>query len=158
MQSSRRRLSSEKGFALITAIMACVILFALAMLILNLSTGDLRVSARSVGDKKAMSTAEAGIHRLMQQMNQNFDPLNQGAFVATNIQVDPGNDPASVYTIRLPILPTPGPASFPLAGYANYVQQRYNFDVTGTNNAYNTRMEVGVAVGYIQPKSGSDYE
>ena len=60
MRFRRRRLSSEKGFALVTAILACVILFALAMLILQLSTGDLRVSAKSVGDKKAMAAAETG--------------------------------------------------------------------------------------------------
>jgi Tfp pilus assembly protein PilX len=54
MQSpNRKRPSSEQGFALVTALMACAILFALAMLVLNLSTSDLKVSARNVGDKKA---------------------------------------------------------------------------------------------------------
>ena len=58
--NSKKILSSEKGFILLTAILACVILLALAILIINLSTSDLRVSSKTVGEKKAMSAAEAG--------------------------------------------------------------------------------------------------
>ncbi len=45
--NSKRILSSEKGFMLVTAILACVILFALAILVINLSTSDLRVSSKT---------------------------------------------------------------------------------------------------------------
>lgn len=149
MGYSKRRLSSEKGFALITAIMACAILFALAMLILQLSTGDLRVSSRSVGDKKAMTAAETGIHRLM----QNFDPQNLAASAAASIQVDPGNDPASIYTIGTPGLPLSGPAFLPMAGYSigggqSWGQRRYQAIVEGQNTAYDTRANISTGVGY----------
>jgi hypothetical protein len=149
MQSRKRRLSSEKGFALITAIMACVILFALAMLIINLSTGDLRVSARSVGDKKAMSAAETGIHRAM----QSFNPQNLAATVVAGVQVDPANDPASVYTIGAPAAPATGPLFLPLEGYSigggqTWGQRRYEMNVEGRNTAYGTRMNIRTGVGY----------
>ena len=62
--------NSEKGFALIAAIMACLILLALGMLVISLSTQDLRVSTKIVGDKRSSAAAEDGIHSLP----QTFDP------------------------------------------------------------------------------------
>ncbi len=149
MQSSRRILSSEKGFALITAIMACVILFALAMLIINLSTGDLRVSTKSVGDKKAMSAAETGIHRAM----QNFNPQSLAASAVTSVQVDPANDPATVYTISTPASPATGPLFLPMQGYSigggqSWGQRRFEVNVEGRNTAYDTRVNIRTGIGY----------
>jgi Tfp pilus assembly protein PilX len=149
MGYGKRIRSCEKGFALVTALIACVILFALAMLILQLSTGDLRVSSRSVGDKKAGSAAETGIHRLV----QNFNPANLAASAVTNLQVDPNNDPASVYTIGTPALPTVGPVFLPMQGYSigggqSWGQRRYVVDVTGQNTAYNTQVSVNTGIGF----------
>ncbi len=147
--ANKKQLSSEKGFALVTAILACVILFALAMLVIQLSTGDLRVSARTVGDKKAMMAAESGIHRMM----QNFDPQNLAASAAANVQVDATNDPNSVYTIGTPGNPSSGPTFLPLAGYSigggqSWGQRRYVVTVTGQNTSYNTRVDIATGVGY----------
>jgi Tfp pilus assembly protein PilX len=149
MGYSKRRLSSEEGFALVTAIMACAILFALAMLIIHLSTGDLQVSSKNVGDKKAMTAAETGIHQMM----QNFNPQNLAASAATNVQVDPSNDPASVYSISTPTLPTSGPAFLPMSGYSigggqSWGQRRYAVNVTGRNTSYNTQADIGLGVGF----------
>ena len=165
MRFSKKRLSSEKGFALITAIMACVILFALAMLIINLSTGDLRVSARSVGDKKAMSAAETGTHQMMQNFNPdsttwtaaNNYTINCTATTPTYIwrTIASGADANTQYAICTPT----GPVFLHLAGYSFPLgQNRYIFDVIGTNSSYSTRMEVGVAVGYSPIKASGDYE
>ena len=150
MQSSSKRIiSSEKGFVLLTAIIACVILLALTTLIINLSTGDLQTSSQSVGGKKAMSAAEAGIHRLM----QNFDPLNITASAVTSIQVDSSNDAASVYTISTPTNPTISPTFLPLSGYSigggqQWGQRVYNVDVTGRNTNYKTIVTIGTGIGY----------
>ena len=62
MRYSKRGLSSQKGFILLTALLACVVLFALTFLIIDLSTSDLKISSQTVGQKKAMIAAEAGIH------------------------------------------------------------------------------------------------
>jgi len=149
MEYSKRILSSEKGFILLTAIMACLILFALTLLIINLTTSDLQISAQNVGQKKAISAAETGIHRLM----QNFDPQDMAASATTNAQVDSTNDPNSRYTISSPTQPTDGPVFLPLTGYAisggqQWGQRRYNVDVTGINTAYNTRVTIGTGIGY----------
>lgn len=58
-------LRNEKGFALIAAIIACCMLLALGLLVINMSTGDLRSSAITVGNKKALSAVESGIHALV---------------------------------------------------------------------------------------------
>lgn len=151
MQSTNNAkiIASEKGMALITAILACIILFALAMLVIHVSTGDLRISSKSVGDKKAMSAAETGIHRMM----QSFDPSNLGGSAVTNQQVDSTNDPNSVYSISTPTTPTSGPTYLPMAGYSigggqSWGQRRYEVIITGRNTAFNTQVQIGSGVGY----------
>jgi hypothetical protein len=149
---SRRNPDSEKGFALVAAVLACLILLALAMLVIHLSTQDLRISTKVVGEKKAMSAAETGIHQLM----RTFDPQATGglaSFVKTNVVVDDVNAPGDRYDIGAPSLPTSGPAFLPLTGFAigggqSWGQRRYNVDITGRNTSFNTRVEIGVGVGY----------
>ena len=58
-----------KGFALVMAIMAIMILMALGFLAISVTTGDLKITSRIVGEKKALSAAETGIHRLMRNFN-----------------------------------------------------------------------------------------
>jgi hypothetical protein len=157
MPYKRKHLSSQRGFALVTAILACVILFALAMLVIQLSTGDLRVSAKSVGDKKAMSAAEAGLHRMM----QTFDPGAPATGYNTWIQVDATNDPASRYRITTPA--ALGTSLLPLPGYSmeagkGYGMAPYTITVTGENTTYNTHVEIDVGVGYAPIPTGTAYQ
>jgi hypothetical protein len=119
------------------------------MLILQLSTGDLKVSARNVGDKKAAIAAEAGVHRLM----QNFDPANMAAAQVTNEQVNAMADPKSLYTINNVGLPASGPAVLPLTGYSigggqQWGQRRYVGSVTGKNTNYTSSVTIDVGMGY----------
>ena len=138
-------LQSEKGFALVAAIMACLILLALAMLVVSLSTQDIRTSAKIVGDKKALAAAEAGIHNL----TQTFDPQDLASSAATGATIDAN----SVFTIGAATRPTTGPEMIPLIGYSigggqQWGQRRYNVDVVGRNTEYNTQVAIGTGVGY----------
>jgi Tfp pilus assembly protein PilX len=157
MESNRKRPSSEKGFALATALMACAILFALAILIIQLSTGDLKVSARNMGDKKALSAAETGIHQMIRSINRlpavNVDTL--ATVQATNQQVNAAADPTSRYTVGS-ILPVPGSSNRSLAGYSEWEQQCYVGSVTGVNTNYNSSVSVDVGIGYAVP-TGTGY-
>jgi hypothetical protein len=147
---NQTRLSSEKGFALVTAIMACAILFALAMLILQLSTGDQRVSSRSVGDKKASIAAETGVQRVL----AGFDPESPPS--AANVPVDSANDASSVYSFAAPAPPSKEsgiPAFSPLTGYSigggqSWGQTRYGTTITGRNTSYSTSVQLDVGIGY----------
>jgi len=139
-----------------TALMACAILFALAMLIIQLSTGDLKVSARNVGDKKAFSAAENGIQRLM----QNFDRDNPTSANVTRAQVNAAADPNSRYTISLPPPNTPRrlPASLPIAGFSmDWGQECFERRVTGENTAYNSSVQIDVGMGYGPLPTGAGY-
>ncbi|HUH64980.1 MAG TPA: hypothetical protein VLZ07_00990 [Syntrophales bacterium] len=140
------RTNSERGIALIAAIMACLILLALGMLVISLSTQDIKVSVRIVGEKRALAAADTGINTL----SQTFDPQNPvGAPVTTNRA-----DGVSSYTINYPTTrPTVGPISIPLAGYSisggqSWGQSRYNVDIVGSNTEYNSQVTIGLGIGY----------
>ena len=127
--------------------MACAILFALAMLVLNLSTSDLKVSARNVGDKKAAIAAETGL----QQVLIGGDPKNLAP--VTDVPVDTVNAPGSVYSFATPAPPPSSsgrPAFASMPGYsAPLGQARYETTITGRNTRYGTSVQVDVGVGYI---------
>jgi Tfp pilus assembly protein PilX len=140
---------SKSGFALVATLLALLILTAMGMLVFGISTQDIRISSRAVGEKKAMAAAETGIHRL----NQNFDPTNLPGVAVSNHPVNPAVDPSSCYTIGTPALPGTGPKTLPLAGYSigggqQWNQARYVTTVTGTNTRYNSTVAVDTSVGY----------
>jgi len=138
--------NSEKGFALIAAIMACLILLALGMLVISLSTQDIRVSVRIVGEKRALAAADTGINTL----SQTFDPQNPVGAPATTNRADG----VSSFTINYPTTrPTIGAIAVPLAGYSvaggqRWGQSRYNVDVVGRNTEYNSSVTIGLGIGY----------
>jgi Tfp pilus assembly protein PilX len=140
---------SEKGFAIVAALMAILVLTAVGLLVFAVSTQDIRISGRVIGEKKAFSAVETGIHRFV----QSFDPANLPASAVSNIQVDPGNDPNSRYTVETPSRPTSGPSSLPIAGYAilggqQWGQERFDVRISGTNTSYNSLVRVEVGAGY----------
>lgn len=140
---------AKNGFALIAALMAIWILTAVGILVFAISTQDIRISGRLVGEKKAFAAVETGIHRL----SQTLDPANLPGSAVPDAPVDATNDPASRYTIGTPARPTSGPSSLPLAGYAigggqQWGQERFNARVTGGDTRYNSMVQVDVGVGY----------
>ncbi len=139
----------ERGFALIAALFANLLLLAVGIIAINLSTQDIRISTKVVGEKKAMAAAESGIHAL----TQNFDPGNREASALTNVQVDASNDANSRYTISVPTPPVAGPAILPMSGYSigggqMWGQERFDTTVTGTNTAYEATVQIDIGLGY----------
>ncbi len=107
----------ENGFALIAALLANLILLAVGILAVNLSSGDIRVSMRTVGDKKALNAAETGVH----EFTRLFDPATafSGSVFPVSFQaLSGGQDSATQYSIAQPAVPTTGPATLQLNGYA----------------------------------------
>ena len=147
-----RRRRGEEGFALIAALMIFWVLTALGMLVFSVTTQDVRVSSRTVGERKAFSAAESGL----QILTQNFDPAHpsNSATSSSGVAVDAtSGDPNTRYVIATPTIPTAGPAAVPVAGYAigggeTWGRQRYLTQVTGTNTAYNSSVQINVGVGY----------
>ena len=149
------RKNSEAGFALIAAIMACLILLALGMLVISLSTQDIKVSTKIVGEKRALAAADTGVNSL----SQTFDPQNP-VLVPTTVNRADG---VSRYTINYPATrPTVGAIMIPLSGYSvsgrqQWGQSRYNIDVVGRNTEYNTQVTIGLGVGYGPVEMGPTY-
>jgi len=153
---SMKRARDPRGFALVAALLANLILLAVGIVALNLSTGDIRVSMRSVGDKKAVNAAEAGLHWL----TVNFDPANLAAVTVTNQPVGGDGDPNTQYTIEQPTEPTTGPAQIPLPGFSiggsqTWGQARYDARITGRNTAYNTSMTIEAGLGHGPVEMGT---
>lgn len=141
-----KTVSSEGGFALIAALIACLILMALALLVISLSTGDLRTSSQVVGGKRAMLAAESGI----QNLTQTFDPIGTNfglgsGFPTQWYNVDTTNDPGAQYRYFSSVAIAP----MPLAGYSTeWGMLRFNIVVEGKNTLYNSQQQVAVGAGH----------
>jgi Tfp pilus assembly protein PilX len=140
--------NNNKGFALIAAILANLLLLIFGIVALNLSTQDLRLSAKSVGEKKALSAVESGIHVL----TSTLDPANMASVAVSNVAYN-AEEPSNRYSIGTPAPPVSGPAMIPMAGFSIgggqvWGQTRYDMQVTGANTDYNTRISVKVGMGY----------
>ena len=139
----------KNGFALISALMAILVLAAAGILVFTVSTQDIRISSRIVGEKKAHSAARAGIH----QLTRAFDPDNTAAVAVSDQQVNAVIDPESRYTIGNPARPASGPMTVPMAGYAigggqQWGQARYMVRVSGANTRYASNVQVDAGIGY----------
>ena len=159
--------SNEKGFALLAAIIACLILMGIGLLVINMSTGDLRSSSRTVGEKKALAGTESGINHVL----LNFDPdpatwtaANGYTSAANCAQTAPpyiwrtissgasaGIDEHTQYAYCRPIDIN---QSLCRAGDAcDFTQvKRYDIRVVGNSTTYGSTNEVDVGLGYRCPK------
>jgi len=144
--------SNDSGFALIAAIMANLLLLAVGIVAFNLATQDLRISTRIIGEKKAMSAAEAATHWVL----LHFDPANPGAVVKANrlvTELAGGLEPRSRVSIDRPAPPVAGPLQ--ISGPAGYdmgstpwVLLRYDTVITGRNDDHRSSVTVDVGLGY----------
>jgi Tfp pilus assembly protein PilX len=151
-----KRRTDNRGFALVAALLANLILLAVGIVALNLSTGDIRISMKTVGDKKAINAAEAGIHWL----TVNFDAATYASLINTNNQVDTTGDPNTRYVINSIAEPTTGPAQIPLPGFSiggsqTWGQARYDARITGNNTAYNSSVSIDVGLGHGPVEMGT---
>ena len=143
-----RFLRGQPGFALIAALLAIWILSAAGVLVFTLTAQDVRISSRMVGEKRAFYATEAGVHSLP----QGFDPMDLSKAAKSDVEVD-ARDSSSRYSIGTPGIPTRGPASIPIAGYAagggqQWGTSRFVATVTGANTKYGSTVQVDVGVGF----------
>jgi hypothetical protein len=145
---SNNVLKSEKGFILLVAIIACVILMGLGILVFWSSNEDLRTSVVSLGEKRALAAVESGYHLTV----QNFDPLIPSTLVAVDwMTVDATYDPKSQYKRAavqgspFAALPPPG---FSMESAAGFGMARYDVTISGRNTEAKTEQQVDVGVAY----------
>lgn len=149
----------NQGFAIIGALMALLILTAVGALVFTLSTQDIRVSTRVVGEKKAFSAAQAGIHRLVEASNANQGHIAN--YTATNIQVDPGGDTTSRYSIGASAIANVPPADRHKPGCdtaSEWKEKITSRGVTGENTRYNSSVTIDAGIGYGCVYMGTGYQ
>ena len=141
-KSKKYYINSEKGFALLLALIACLILVALGALVINQSIGDIKTSGQILGNKRAMLATEKGVNRVIQAFNTGTVPTS----VQTTLAADLAVDPYSTYEISIPV--NTGTQSLSLYS-TNWGIVTYSIDVTGRNTAYSGKqVTIGVGLGY----------
>lgn len=148
-RNSRLGTGSAEGFALIASLLTVFILTAMGLLTFTITTQDVRMSSRSIGEKKAFSAAETGLHLMMQV----FNPDNLPALQVSHVPIDSTNDPQTEYSISAASFPSNGPEALPLAGYSmgggqTWGQNRYFASVAGTNTRYTSNLQIDVGLGF----------
>lgn len=147
---------SRRGFALVAALIASLLLLAMGMLVIQLSTQDLKASAATVGGRKAMAAVDTGIHVLL----STYDPAATSTTLNQWYSIDGGADANSRYRISTPAASRQAPV--PLPGYSIEAGQgwgmtRFDVGVEGQNTSYNTSMTVDVGMGYGPVPTGTIY-
>ena len=151
----KMNLSNEKGFALMAAIIACLILLAVGMLVINLTVGDLKSSSVAVGNKKSLAATESGIHRVI----QDFNPPVALAYATADCVANPnwqqistgdsaGIDDNTRYAVCTPTESTLPPVSVPGSAIDEWGMMRYNGGVVGQNTSYHSLTKVNIGIGY----------
>ena len=136
--NKKHLLRSERGIALITAILACSLLMALALLIITMATKDLRVSTTTMVGRHSIATAENAIHEAIRE----FDPHKPSSFNATGTAA---NNSSWKYNVTVP---ASGLTSAPAVGFDATVfgVDVYDITVTGTTGAAETEITAGIGI------------
>ena len=149
----KRTSNSERGFVLIVALMAILILTAIGFFALTMISGDLMISYRLTGDRKAYSAAESGVHSLLASPNSISYLLNNTPSTLC-IQVDPTNDPSTCYTVSAT---TNNWVQAPVGNGGQCTNCKsfiYNTDITGKDSNYSSAVKI--SIGMAPPSQNSD--
>jgi hypothetical protein len=139
-------INSQRGFILIVALIACVILAALGVLVVSLSTGDQKTSSATFGEKKALGAMESGFHIITRSFG--IDNLGAVYVLPSGWQpVDPVYAPGAQYSISPPIQSALPPLQ--ISWYTiGYGLSRFDTTIAGRDTTYNSQINVAVGVGY----------
>jgi hypothetical protein len=149
----KRTSNSERGFILVVALMAMLILTAVGLFALTMISGDLMISYRLTGDRKALSAAESGVYSLLASPNSISYLLNNPP-PTTCIQVDPTNDPSTCYTVSATTntwVQAPVGNGGQCFGCKSFI---YNTNITGKDSNYSSL--VTISIGMAPPSQNSD--
>ena len=138
--------NAQKGFVLIAAILAMMILTAVGIFALTTSSQDIKVSVRSVSEANALSAAEAGVHILC----ATFDPTALQNIPKTAVN---GSVNASYSIVGLIKTQTISPAGSNITVGNEYAYDVYNAQVTGNDERLNGRVTLRVGITDAVPRS-----
>lgn len=132
----KKTAKSDEGFVFLLAVLGIFILVAIGFFALTTISEELMISSRLVGERKAYSAAEAGVHAVC---------ANDEYVAVGETQVDPVNDPTVYYSATAPVETG---ASVTMGDFGpGYSSSVSVFDVTGVDKKYGSSItiEVGIA-------------
>lgn len=131
-QSRIKKRKSEQGFVLLATLLGVLILVAVSIFALTMTTQDLRTSGSFYCERRGMSAVDAALTALC----LDFIPDVTGG--ASNIQVDPVNDPETTYSYTkptrnssMPVIPAIG-SELSVGGSYGMVFRLFNSTITGS--------------------------
>lgn len=136
----RRTSNSEQGFVLIVALLAIAVLIAIGFFALTMISGDLMISSRLVGERKAFSAAEAGVHAIL---SSGLDPSAAVSSPTPWTHVDSTNDPNTYYNA----VTTATGSSATVPGYDPSSRAVvYSTVVTGKDDTYGSQAQIAIGM------------
>lgn len=130
---------------LILALIGIMILIAVGYFALTVSTSDLRIAARLVGERKAFSAAEAGVHAICSHYTGTSADDTAG-----DVPVDAAGDPFSFFNVtgstELTGLSQSCAGAFSIEGGITWHCKNYVSTVTGKNTEYNSSVSIQIGV------------
>jgi hypothetical protein len=146
---------SEAGFVLIVALTAVMILMAVGFFALTVTSNDLMISSRLLGDRKAFSAAEAGVHDVC----ITFAPTMAAR---SNWPIDPTNDPTTIYSATQPvsdlILPSISATGSSIEGGKSWSYNVYDSVITGEDTSYGSKVIISVGLRHGEVPSTPSYQ
>ncbi len=134
------RQKSEGGFVFLAAIMGVMILMAVGFFALTITGQDITISSRLVGERKALSAAEACVHYVCAQL----DPGNLTSY--SGIYYDTAN-PTVSFSTTIPSL-NKAISNLAIPGYdlaKGWTSGAgFNTVCTGGDASYNSRADVAI--------------
>jgi len=151
LDHSKKKLASQEGFVLVAAIMALMIFIAVGFYALTVTTQDLRVSARLVGERKAFSAAEAGVNVISRMLN----PTAPSAPIIGQ-KVDPLNDPKAEFDATAFVQDSNIPDMW-FPGFSPSQRSAvFRSTVTGRDTGYGSRVRLSVGIASAPASTGTE--
>jgi hypothetical protein len=132
--------------------MATLILIAVGLFAMTITTQDVRIAGRIIGERRALSAAESGAHAVLMQLNPVAPvALPVAGICPAQIQIDPASDPGITYCYpaqpaRNPTMPTITMPGFDLS--RAYVGAVFDTTITGQDNNYGTTARIAMGSAY----------
>jgi len=131
--------------------MALMIFIAVGFYALTVTTQDLRVSARLVGERKAFSAAEAGVSVISRTLN----PTSPSTPIIGQ-KVDPVNDPKAEFDATALVQDTNIPDMW-FPGFSPSQRSAvFRSTVTGRDTAYGSRVRLSVGIASAPVSTGTE--
>ncbi len=140
---------NSDGFAMVAVLLALLILIGLGALIFTMSTRDIRVSTRTVGEKKAYSAAQTAIAQAILNTAPGATSGGNPNNPSTWPQVDPANDPNTVYYYSVSASAS-SCAAVPLFDLNKWSQDIYVVDARGANTRYQSQVLLDASLGVFR--------